>query len=261
MTYLDYWNLDSKPFAHRDPQRFYCGPAQREAIAGLSYLAMHDLPAAVMSSDSGCGTTSLLRQVSATSGFGNRAVELLLTEGDQMSVDGVWVELAAALGLTASSADLEDRICRAIHATARQGVKTIWLVDQCRLPAARVACRLISREPLFAAVLVAQRLAASHLTEIISDLQKTPSPMQLDLGPLSLSETSEYVQHSLHLAGGRRDSWLDSAIIRLFEFGQGRLSTMSTAAESAMILAARHRLEMVSPALIEAASEPIQRAA
>ncbi len=261
MEYLQYWSLREKPFAHDASRRFFCGSAQRQVIAGIHRLATSELSTAVLASDACCGATSLLRRIASTSGFGDCAVELLLTDGRQCSIHRVMLDLAGALGFPIESQPIVPNIAAAIQASSRESVKVVWMIDHCSLPAARVAGRLAAQVPMFAALLVGGSNSACRLSQLLTDLPRSARPMQMELRPLSLSETGDYVRDSLGQSGGRPDIWSDSAIIRLYELAFGRLGRMSVAAESAMILAARHRMSTVSPAMVEAASERYARAA
>jgi type II secretory pathway predicted ATPase ExeA len=255
MEYLEYWSLREKPFAHDASSRFLCGSAQREVISGVGRLATSEYRSAVLASNPWCGATTLLRRIASTSGFGDRAVELLLTDGRQCSIRGVMLELAGALGFRTEAQPILAHIAAAIRATSGESVKVIWMVDHCSLPTARVAGRLARLGPMFAALLVGGNKTARRLAQCLSDLPSHRTPLQLELGPLSLPETGTYVRQSLEQTGGRSDMWSDSAIIRLYELSYGRLGRMSVAAESAMMMAAQHRMSTVSPAMVEAASE------
>lgn len=261
MDYLEYWSLREKPFAHDASSRFFCGSAQRRVISGIDRLATSDDRSAVLASNPCCGATSLLRRIASTHGFGDRAVELLLTDGRQCSIHGVMLELAGALGFRTESQPILAHIAAAIRASSGESVKVIWMVDHCSLPAARVAGRLLRQVPMFTALLVGGNKAAFRLGQCLCDPPSHRSPLHLELSPISLSETGTYVRQSLEQVGGRSDMWSDSAIIRLYELSYGRLGRMSAAAESAMMMAARHRMSTVSPAMVEAASAGYSRAA
>ncbi len=261
MDYLGYWSLPQKPFAHDASRRFFSGCPQREFIAGLNYLLIRDQRSAVLVSPAGCGTTSLLRRAARTCGIGDCAVEMLVTRGDQASAQRILADLSAALGLPSLSENPSDRIRATIAATARQSVRTVWLVDRCQLPAARVACELSASIPRFSVVLAVGLNHADRFTTMLAREPLATAPMRMELEALSLPDTVDYVRQSLHQAGGSSDCWSDAAIVRLHEIGQGRLAKMSTVAESAMVLAARHQMDAVGPETVEAAEERIAHAA
>lgn len=261
MDYLEYWSLFDKPFDHDASSRFYWGAPQREFLAGMHYLAMHSQPIAVLLSPGRCGATSLLSELNQTCGLGDSAVEVIWTDGDQLDAATVRVELARSLELSDSANHLEQGIHSAIRASADQRVKTIWLIDRCRLPAAKVARQLAQTHEMFSAVLVPSEIDGRQLARLLDRSQLSTTPIFIELEPFDLPETFRYVRQSVAVAGGKPDCWTDAGIVRLHEMGQGRIANLSPLAEAAMLLAARHQMRSVGPEMIEAAQEPIARAA
>lgn len=261
MDYLKYWQLLDRPFGHSALERCFCGASQAAATAAIERLICQDQAAGVLACEPGCGATSLMRRLSRSQGIGDRAVEVILTEGSADTQADAVERLAEAMGMPVEASDqppeqLVHQIDSVITASGNRSVKVVWAIDCCTLPAARVATWLARLAPSFAAILVADPHSAIQFQQLLLESPTRSSRSPLRLGPLSYCETVRYVRESLRQVGGRGEIWTDSAVIRLYEVGQGRLATMSRAAEAAMMLAARHRMESVAAAMIDAAIAP-----
>lgn len=250
MSYLNHFGLLRSPFAGSSTESFYSAPPQREALAGLSYFVASDWNSAFLVAPSRSGMTALLRQIKRMNGFGDIAAEVVLTDGWRDHTCDVEMDLASALGLESGSEHDSSRIGEAIDATAEQGIRTVWLIDQCHCAAAQVARHLLQSSSELSVVM---GVLPDRLATVTAQFGRCC--MRVDLEPLGLDETVQYVHHCLEHVGCRAAIFSDSAIVRLHEIAKGRLKDLSELAESAMELAARHDLEQINPALVEAASE------
>jgi hypothetical protein len=256
MDYLGYWSLLRKPFIFGDDVSFFAGVPQREAIAGLNYFLTSSLNSAILVAPARCGMTWMLRRMKQMQGFGDCAAEVIFTDGNQHHRDCVQAELCAALGYHYTAVDSDDQIGRAIEATARQGIETIWLIDRCATAATRVARDLIISHEKFSVVIGATPEDLGKRA-----IQFGQSVMQVDLTPLSVEDTAEYVRYSLEHAGCTRQLFPDNTAVRLHEMTGGAIAKLSALAESSLALAASHRMDEVTPAVVEAIDQQISRAA
>jgi hypothetical protein len=256
MEYLNHWSLLRKPFAVEDDHVFFAGVPQREALAGLSYFVGHGLPSAFLVAENRCGTSSLLRYVKRMRGFGDSAAEMILTDGIQPSYGAAEAALCRALGYAGAQGEARSQINEALEVTCRQGVQTIWLIDRCCPPAARVARELTQSHPGFSFAIATSPKQTGKLA-----VELGRCPMRIDLIPLSIEDTIEYLQYCVEHAGGDRRLFPDNAAVRLHEITGGALADLAVAAESALALAASHQMNEVTPAIIEAIDEQVRRAA
>lgn len=256
MDYLSYWSLLRKPFTLADDDAFFAGVPQREAIAGLNYFLTSRLTAALLFAPVGCGMTWMLRRIQRMHGFGDSAADVILTDGGQHHRDGVYAELCAAFGYHYTTIDSADHIRRAIEATACQGIGTVWLIDRCATAAFGVAKDMImSHENLSVVMGVSPEQYDRYA------MQFGRGAMQIDLAPLSVEDTAEYVNYSLEHAGCTRQLFSDNTAVRLHEISRGAIAQLSALAESSLALAASHRMDEVTPAVVEAIDQQTARAA
>lgn len=200
--------------------------------------------------------TTLLRHVSRTSGFGDCAVEMLLTDGGQNDAGAVCTELGRALGITCRGSRMADAVDAAIGASSRQSVRTIWLIDGCGSVAAETARRLIDRHSMFSVVMGTRPEAAHRLSVTLGYC-----PLRIELSSLGLDDAQEFIRHGLYLAGGSRELFSDTAIVRLHEISEGRIGIMSSIAELALMVGAAGDCGRITAEMVDAVQEQLVRAA
>lgn len=256
MDYLNYWSLFAPPFGRHAARRFFAASVQREAVARLHTLVAGRLTSGVLLSPSGCGMTTLLRHVADSSGFGDCAVEMLMTRGDQNDRGQVWRDLADAMRLGYRSADLAGQIESVIDAGSRQSVRTVWLIDQAGPKATAVARQLLDRDREFSVVMGTDPQAANRLA-----ISLGYCPLRIELPAWPLSDTIDFIHDALRTAGATRDVFSDPAIVRLHEIGEGRVGIIASIAELALVIAASQHLGPIGPEVVEAVQEELIRAA
>jgi type II secretory pathway predicted ATPase ExeA len=256
MDYLRYWSLLEKPFARDSAKRFFLGPPQREAMARLHYTVAGGISCAVLTSPAGCGMTSLLRHASRTCGFGDCAVEMMLTQGKTDSPLEVFQSLARSLRISWSPESVEADVREAISATSRQFVRTVWLIDGATECSAKIARSLIDRDDLFTAVLGSTPELATCMA-----LSLGACPLRIELPPLDLEDTGRFVTYALHTAGCSKPIFADPAIVRLHEISSGKVKQLTQLAELALLVGAANRVSKIQSELLEAVHEELVQAA
>ncbi len=210
------------------------------------------MPAGILLSPSGCGMTRLLRHVAGSSGFGDCAIEPLITRGDRDAPRRVYHDLADALRLGIRIGDPRDCVHAAIDAGTRQSVRTVWLVDRAGAAAATVARELLDRGQAFSVVLGTDPVAAPRLAVRLGHC-----PLRIELTPWSLGDSIDFVHAALRRAGARGTIFTDTAIVRLHEIGEGRVAAIAGMAEWALIIAASHRLPRIGPDVVESVEDEL----
>lgn len=258
--HLRYWSLAHSPFRHPAAGHFFAGHPQREAIARLHLLVASDLGLGLLRSSGGCGTTTLMRYLAASHGWGDCAVQVIYSRGDQPEAGQVWHDLALKLRLGEPGPDVAARVRSAMVADSRQSVRNVWLVDEADQAAAEVAADLLDQVPRFATV-----LAVREMGPMVPDRQLAVRvgrcPLRLELPPWSLGDSIDYVREMLRRCGGRREIFTDVALVRLHEVTEGRVAAMSGLAETALALAASRGETQVGVGVVEEVEERLVRAA
>ncbi len=263
MDYLNHWSLESNPFGRREASPFFVGTPQRETIARLHCLISGGLISGLLVAQSGCGMTTLLQHVSLSAGFGDTAVQMILTGGRPGDRDEVWAQIAGQLRIHVGSVkELETKVTESIRSLSRQGVSTIWLIDDCDEISASVARTLVQQDRHFSVVLGVTPSQAQ-----VACLAIGQCPLRMDLTPLSLEDSIRFVQSSLRQAmrvvAARNESavFSDAALVRLHELGEGRMGWIGRVAELALMIGAAHGIEQIDVDLLESVQAELVRAA
>lgn len=258
MGYLGYWALFDKPFARTDGDYFFSAAPQREAIAGLSYFTASHFGAAFLVASRRCGVSWLMRHVCQMSGMGDCATEVVITEGLQHDCSEVAASLGQALGIRTESGHsiTLETIDTAIETCHHDGVKVVWLIDRVSPCTINTARGLVASHSNLSVVLAAtpnehHRFAPSFGERVV----------QVDLDPLSLDETADYLRGGLANVGCQQPIFQDGAAVRLHEFTSGAIADLAMAAEVSLAVAARYQMDVVTSAIVEAALEPYAQAA
>ena len=85
--------------------------------------------------------------------------------------------------------------------------------------------------------------------------------VQVDLDPLSVEETADYLRWGLPDVGCTRDLFQDGSIVRLHELTDGAIADLGQFAEISLAVAARYRMDAVTSSIVEAAMEMQAQAA
>ncbi len=252
MGYLGYWALFDKPFARTEGDYFFSAAPQREAIAGLSYVTASQFGAAFLIAPRRCGVSWLMRHVSHMHGLGDCATEVVITEGLQPDCSEVAGGLGQALGIRSEGGQSISlaSIDRAIEGCHHNGVKVVWLVDGVAACTINTARSLLASHANLSVVIGAtpaeHRRFAALFREVV---------VQVDLDPLSIDETADYLRGGLADVGCGRTLFQDGAIVRLHELTGGAIADLAIAAEVSLAVAARYQMDTVTTAIVEAALE------
>ena len=239
--YEAYWGLSESPFTNRlSPRWFHESPVHEEALARLFYLIEHRRGFGVISGDAGTGKSLTLRVLAEQSQRSQRRVAFL----DLLGIDEhemLW-QLAVELRLSPSESDSRWSLWRRITdqlaslELARQ--QAILVFDH--LERADPSCySLIER--LFCAADSGTGLATFLASTRTEEMPRTSqflgemTDLRVELLPLQLDETDEFVHDLLRQAGCDREIFSGDALLRLHALSQGIPRTICRFCEMALI--------------------------
>lgn len=261
MDYLKHWSLESQPFSGQTSGNIFLGAPQKEAIARLHYLIAGGMEAGLVLAEPDCGLTTLFRYLSNTTGFGDTAVQMVLTRSPGSDPADIYRHLAKQLHLSPGAAD-SLTVVDSISTLARQGVRMVWLADGATANEATVAAKLIDRCPGMTVLMGTRHDQSAVVCDRIGRL-----PLRLDLKPLSLPDSLRYIDWAMQRV--RRPQpfdqpktiFSDSALVRLHELGDGRMGWMGRIAEFSLMVGAANRLRMITTDVLELVQGELARAA
>lgn len=237
MNTLQYWKLRHHPFAppmaDEGHEGFFAGLPQRRATAELAQLFRSDLRSAILIAEFGCGTSSLLRWLSGTSGIENVAVEAVLTSGPAVSPAIALTRLVAQMGCDPLASDPAAAVDAAWDAASQSQIRPLWLIDRADVPTAHVASRLLIRHRQLRTVIAVSPGFAGRIANSLPE-----DTLRIVLEPFSLADTVAFVRHGLARAAGRPDLFQTSALEGLHAASRGHVASVADLAQRALELAA-----------------------
>ena len=260
MGYLRYWALFNKPFARTEGDYFFSAPPQREAIAGLSYFAASGFGTAFLVAPPRCGASWLMRHVGRMHGLGDCATEVVLTTGLHQNCGDVAGSLGQALAIHSNIDEpvTLEMVDLAIRASEADGVHVLWMIDGLHPCTITTARSLLASHGNLSVVL---SVTPDEYCRFASLLGREDQTLRLDLDPLCVEETINYLGHALADVGCRRTLFDDGAAVRLHELTGGAIADLSLAAEASLVIGARYGLPMITTPIVEASLESLTQAA
>ena len=258
----DFYRLREQPFGVTpDPKYLYFSPGHREALASLFYGIETGRGFLALIAEPGMGKTSLLFQLLERLKGSIRSAFLFQTQCDSRELLRYLLE---GLGIDSQEGDLVQlhaRLNQFLLAEARSGRRVVVFIDEAQnlSDSALETVRLLSNfeasdRKLFQIVLAGQPELARRL--------KNPRLAQLSqriavltgLKRLPASETFQYIQHRLEIAGyDGPEVFTSGAVTLIAKVSQGIPRNINNICFNAMSLACAMGCKRISPDIVQEA--------
>jgi type II secretory pathway predicted ATPase ExeA len=266
--YLDYWQLNSKPFEScADRARFFSSESHEAALMKVRYAVENRRCAVLLAGPTGVGKTTLVQLLRAelNEAFQPQAHVVF----PQMSSRDLLVYLAELLGappadpprhtIDESVRRLESRL----QQNAAEGRHAVIVVDEAHLLedcGALETLRLllnfeVAGQPAVSLVLVGQMNLVSAVGRLPA-LEERIAVKAL-VRPFTAPETANYVGHRLSAAGATREIFTPDAIEALHYLGHGVPRQINRLADLALLVGYADEIPQLSASQIEAVSEEL----
>ena len=259
----DFFGFDTKPFGKTpDPAFLFESPQHREALARLEY-AVDEKELALLVGDIGSGKTTLSRALIDRIGDA-RPVVLLINP--RLTPAQLLRSIASGLGLAPSRYrnELLDQIHSRLFELYEEKREPVLIIDEAQLIPSKATfdeIRLLTNfqldeQNLLSVLLIGQpelegRLERSHYAPLRQRIG-----LRYRLGPLSLAETVEYIEHRIRVAGGGRNPFDRTAMERIHAVSGGIPRLINTLATTALLDAFGDDAESIdAPRVASAARE------
>lgn len=255
--YEAYWGLSESPFTNRlSPRWFHESPVHEEALARLFYLIEHRRGFGVISGDAGTGKSLTLRVLAEQSLRSQRRVAFI----DLLGMDEhemLW-QLAVEMRLSPAESDsrwsLWRRITDQLASLELTKQQSVFVFDH--LERAEPSCFTLL-ERLFCAA-----DSGTGLATFIASLRSEELPrasrfvgemtdLRVELLPLQLDETHEFVRDLLSKAGCDREIFSGDALLRLHSLSHGIPRSICRICEMALIAGMAADAESIDGELID----------
>jgi len=258
-----HWGLTEPPFrGSGDPPFFFPSPTHEEALARLLFLVENRRRVGILAGESGGGKSMLMRMFRQQLRNSGRQAALVGLLG--LDSHGFLWSVCAELGLNPSPGDapfamwrmLTDRITENRY----QRLDTILLLDDADGASEEVLSHILrlaqcdaSPDARLTMVLSADAARCGRLGEALIGL----SELRIEIEPWEVSDTGEYLTHSLTRAGRPTPVFVEPAVSRLHELTGGVPRRVSQLAELALLAGAGQQLERIDDETVEAAFEEL----
>ncbi|HZQ25942.1 MAG TPA: AAA family ATPase [Terriglobales bacterium] len=258
--FLNYYGLREQPFGVTpDPRFLYLSAAHREALASLVYGIETNRGFLSLIAKPGMGKTTLLFHLLERFRGAARTAFLFQTQCNSREFMRF---LLAELGYGSDDTDfvkMHEEFNKRLLQEARAGNRFIVVIDEAQNldPSVLETVRLLSdfetpRAKLMQIILAGQPELANKLANPgLSQLRQRVSIMN-GLQPLSLEETSHYIQHRLRIAGCKdKFPFSQEAVAKIFEYSEGIPRNINNFCFNAMSLGCALRQEVIEDSVID----------
>ncbi|MFM8953651.1 MAG: hypothetical protein ACKOOF_11425 [Planctomycetaceae bacterium] len=239
-----------------EPESFYCGAAQDEALARLEWVVEERQRSCLVVGDAGMGKSHLAAVAARRLGGLGAEVAVLSLRG---LPTGDWLDLLLErLPLDPLSRAEPLRAWQKLENRLRENRlmerPTALIFDDVDLgPADAVEGieRLVAAvEPRFARTLVVATASATGLAAVPAAVRHRAA-VRIELMPWSEADVAAFLGHELRRVGGGDDSFSPEAVATLARFAGGVPRTVVTLARLALVAAAGDGAERVDAATVE----------
>jgi len=258
----EHFGFTSKPFGKTpDPSFLYESPQHKEALARLEY-AVEEKELALLVGDIGSGKTTLSRALIDRLAEA-RPVVLLINP----RLTPVQLLKAVAQGLGVDPPrfrnELLDRLHTRLYELYEEKREPVLMIDEAQLIPTKATfdeIRLLTNfqlddQNLLSVILIGQPELETRLEREAYAPLRQRIGMRYSLGPLSLEETTRYIEHRIRIAGGRRNPFTAEAVAEIHLLSGGVPRLINTLATTALLDAFGEDAATIDPLRIAAAAK------
>src|SRR5262245_37207582 len=257
----DFFGFTAKPFGKTpDPAFLFESAQHKEALARLEY-AVEEKELALLVGDIGSGKTMLSRALIDRLGDA-RPVILLINP--RLTPAQLLRSIAAGLGLVPSRFrnELLDQIHTKLFELYESRREPVLVIDEAQLIPSKATfdeIRLLTNfqlddQNLLSVLLIGQPELDGRLDRVHYAPLRQRIGLRYRLGPLSLAETIDYIEHRLRVAGGARNPFARPAMERIHALSGGIPRLINTLATTALLDAFGDDSETIDDVRIAAAA-------
>ncbi|MBC2777924.1 XrtA/PEP-CTERM system-associated ATPase [Parasphingopyxis marina] len=276
--YSEHYGLTGNPFQLTPDARFWFeSETHKKAMAYLGYGLSQGEGFIVITGDIGAGKTTLVGHLMATVDTTRLTpVQIVST---QVEGDGLLRLVAQQFGIEShgwKKAELLDRIERFLHAQAREGRKTLLIVDEAQNLSVEALEELRMLSNFQSAGRALLQIFLLGQPEFRDRVKSAPNLEQLrqrviathHLSPMHASEIEPYIAHRMKIAGWQgRPQFASEAFAVLYAATNGVPRRLNTLMARVLLFGAVEDLDIIDAQAVEAVvadlsgdSEPVETA-
>lgn len=247
--WLRYWGLNRDPFAD-ETSCFVAMPSHDEAVARLVFAIERGHRLVDLEAGAGMGKTTVVRQaLRATRNPRRRAILIPATTPGLGLFDRIAGAIGGGLERALDRGNASGPIIRGLRSASIEGTQVVLVLDQWDTdPGPSVVQDLLALLGSSDAGGPSPTIIRSGRFLAAADRSRA---MSIGLERLTRSEAETYVSARLEGAGCHDRIFTPRAVGRLHSWSEGVPGTIGELASLAMLSAATHRAEVVTPDLID----------
>lgn len=257
----EFFGLTAKPFGKTpDPSFLFESKQHKEALARLEYV-VEEKELALLVGDIGSGKTTLSRALIDRVGE-QRPIILLINP--RLTPNQLLRAIARGMGLEPARFrhEILDQIHTKLYELYEEKREPVLMIDEAQLIPSKATfdeIRLLTNfqlddQNLLSVVLIGQPELDARLDRDAYAPLRQRIGMRYSLGPLSLAETIEYIEHRIRVAGGTRNPFDRKAMEEIHTLSGGVPRLINTLATTALLDAFGEDAETIDAARIDAAA-------
>ncbi len=265
--YATYFGLTDEPFAITpDPHYLFMSERHREALAHLFYGLGNRGGFVQLTGEIGAGKTTICRSLLATL---PRNVDVALILSPTLGVRELLLTICDELRIAyaadgPSIKELVDCLNGYLLAANAQGRKTVLIIDEAQNLSAEVLeqIRLLTnleteRHKLLQIFLIGQPELRENLQQHGLRQLAQRVTARYHLGPLTQTETLQYVRHRLSIAGCEQELFTLGALRKIFKISKGVPRTINILCDRALLGAYVTGQDMVDTRIVRNAAREV----
>lgn len=264
--YESFYGLNERPFSKTpDPRFLFMSRGHREALVRLLY-AVEERDLILFTGEIGCGKTTLSRRLMDE--LGDAGFRIILFVNPRLTPMEFLRALALRLDVETPAdgkTDLLEQIGAALYEFYEKDICPVLVVDEAQLVPHRETfdeIRLLTNfqlddRNLLSVVLMGQPELRKRLAHRVYEPLRQRIGMQFDLKPLSLEETSEYLDSRIVTAGGEKGLFGPDAVERIYEYSGGIPRKINHAAALALLEGFGREAAKIDAGILDAVMEEL----
>ncbi len=268
MNYEIFYGFNKEPFRDiPDPKLFYSGPEHTRSLVKLLHVIKKGRALGLLTGDVGCGKTTILRKILLDlDKEKDYAPSLLVLTHPDFGPEWFTRKLGELFGLNFDSNERTDmmmKITDELQRKYKNRERTVILIDEANNitnPEVIEEIRGLSNLELEDYRLVT--IILSGLREITEKIKANTSLRQristiVDLPPLTLNSTKEYIKYRLEQAGSAGKIFSDESYKLIYEYTNGIPRLINIICDNALLEGALLKKKLVEESIVSRVGEEL----
>ncbi|MEK6647545.1 MAG: AAA family ATPase [Candidatus Firestonebacteria bacterium] len=257
--YEEYWKLKEKPFENTpDPRFLYLSSQHEEGFSRLLYVIKENKGAGMLTGLFGCGKTLLGRAL--LSELPKDLYKIAFVTNPRLSDVDLLRMIVFQLGKEESLSGKTNILValeKLLKDNFRDGRKTLVIIDEAHsiedsniFEEIRLLLNFQMNDKFLLTLLLLGQPELREKVELSKQLEQRMA-MKYHLEGLSKTDTINYINHRLKVAGGEHINWTETASIMIYERSGGIPRRINQICDTALLVGYGHKADKIDENIIK----------